>query len=552
MTGTKKLPVNDSNPVSNEKRSMWSDLINCESIEWQKAKDSVKARPRVLVALSMGGFDHGLIVESVLSVALTLREASVDILLCDGLLPACQMMKISTISPEGLLSNKDALMCASCIKKGRDEFETLGLPVYTYSQLVNHDYRVKAEELAENLPWSEIENYQYEGLAVGEHAMAGALRYYARGDLGKELFKEKISRKFLQAALLTVFAMKELLGRNQYDVAVFHHGIYVPQGIIGEVCRKKGVRVVNWNPSYRKKTYIFSHGDSYHHTMISEPNSEWENKPWNEKYENKILEYLKDRWFNTRDWIWFHDNPVINTDMIAEELGIDFSKPCVGLLTSVVWDAQLHYRSKAFKNMMEWIVKTIDYFSRRPNLQLIIRVHPAEIRGQMPSRQRITDDLDKIVGKIPENVFIVPPESQTSTYALMEKCDSVIIYNTKSGIEVASMGIPVIVAGEAWIRGKGFSIDVASPEEYFKALDRLPLKEKLKPEILLRARQYAFHFFFCRMIDVRFIDMTGKNQPKFNVESLQSLMSFKKTAGLNIICDGILNGTHFVQDFQPG
>ena len=55
-----------------------------------------------------------------------------------------------------------------------------------------------------------------------------------------------------------------------------------------------------------------------------------------------------------------------------------------------------------------------------------------------------------------------------STYAAMAQCDSVIIYGTKTGVELASMGIPTIVAGEAWIRNKGITRDAATAEQYFR------------------------------------------------------------------------------------
>ena len=32
-----------------------------------------------------------------------------------------------------------------------------------------------------------------------------------------------------------------------------------------------------------------------------------------------------------------------------------FRKPVIGLLTNVFWDAQLHYRANAFKDMLDWI-----------------------------------------------------------------------------------------------------------------------------------------------------------------------------------------------------
>ena len=50
-----------------------------------------------------------------------------------------------------------------------------------------------------------------------------------------------------------------------------------------------------------------------------------------------------------------------------------------------------------------------------------------------------------------------------STYALMSLCNAAIIYGTKMGVELTSVGLPVIVAGEAWIRNKGLTHDASSP-----------------------------------------------------------------------------------------
>jgi hypothetical protein len=525
--------------------SVWSDIIEKDDAFWHEALAGRPAAPRVLIATSIGGFQHGSLLESLLAVALTLRGARVDILLCDSFLPACQATEIYNTSIDRLLHQSPQPRCASCETYGKNLFEPLNLPVYWYSKLVTQTQRDEARSLAASIPIGEIGSFRPNDLAVGEHALAGALRYFAAGDLQNELEGEKVLRKYLESSLLTVHAIENLLKDNQYDVACFHHGIYVPQGLIGEVCRARNVRVVNWNPSYRKQTFIFSHGDSYHHTMISEPTNQWEDIPWDPLLEKKTMDYLNSRRYGTHDWIWFHEKPQEDIDRIAETMGIDFAKPWVGMLTNVMWDAQLHYRSNAFKNMLEWVLQTIEYFGKRPDLQLVIRIHPAEVHGMIPSRQLILDEIERHFSKLPENVFIIKPDSDISTYAVCEKCDAVIIYNTKTGIEISSLAIPVIVAGEAWIRNKGFSLDARSREEYFDILDSLPLNDSLTVDELARARKYAFHFFFRRMIEIPYIISPEKYTFALRLSTIEDL-SPGRCDGLDVICDGILTGAPFI------
>jgi hypothetical protein len=232
-------------------------------------------------------------------------------------------------------------------------------------------------------------------------------------------------------------------------------------------------------------------------------------------------------------------------ERIAREVGADFSRPCIGLLTNVMWDAQLHYPANAFPNMLEWVVSTIEWFARRPDLQLIIRVHPAELRGSLVSRQPMMPEIQRRFPTLPPNVFLIGPESQVSTYAVMSRCNAALIYGTKTGVELASIGVPVIVAGEAWIRNKGITMDVASAAEYFAVLDQLPFRTAMPAEQIQRARRYAFHFFFRRMIPLHFM-LPSKDDAPYRV----SLRSFRELApgrsrGLDVICDGILHDQPF-------
>ena len=151
------------------------------------------------------------------------------------------------------------------------------------------------------------------------------------------------------------------------------------------------------------------------------------------KKKELIINYLDSRKKGSNDWIVF--NKENNFDVNKY---LDQNKKNILLLTNVMWDARLHYSSNAFESMEEWIIKTIDFYSDKEGFNLIIRVHPAEITGDVPSRQKIEDLLNNHYKALPKNIKIIPPENPASTYELIEKSNLILIYSTKTGIEAAS------------------------------------------------------------------------------------------------------------------
>ena len=128
----------------------------------------------------------------------------------------------------------------------------------------------------------------------------------------------------------------------------------------------------------------------------------------------------------------------------------------------------------------------------------------------------------------------------------MELCDSVLIYGTKTGVELTAVGIPVVVAGEAWIKNKGLTLDASTPEQYFRILEGLPLRKRLDPQVIEEAQKYAYHFFFRRMMPLPFLEKVSSNlffAP--NIASVDDLAEGRSTA-LDILCDAVLDGRPFV------
>lgn len=526
----------------------WRPLVEANPGLWRAARGAAQGGPRVLMATSIGSYAHGVALESALAAALTFRGADVHALLCDGALTACAECEVS-LYPDvtGFTTHGPSRdLCRDCMWPAERVYRQLGIVVHKYGDYLTPADRLDARRIAAATPVEAIAAFRLDDVAIGEHAAAGALRFFASGSIEAEPHGPAVLRRYFESSLLTAFAARRLFRTLRFTSAVFTHGIYVPWGIVGEVARREGVHVATWNVAYRKRRFVFSHHDTYHHTLMTEPREHWEHLQLSESQDRDLTQYLASRRDGVFDWIVFHRPQQLAASELARQAGIDPSRPVIGLLTSVTWDAQLHYPSNAFPNMLEWLVQTCEYFGRRPDLQLLIRVHPAEISGFPRSRQPILAELRRRVPDLPPNIIVVPPESGMSTYGLMAHCNAVVIYSTKTGVELTSVGIPVIVAGEAWIRNKGLSHDASTPEEYLAILERLPFASRLSDAEVSRARRYAYHFFFNRMIPLPFVEpKAGFPIYRLKLDRLDQLLP-GASAGLDTICDGILRQQPFV------
>ena len=180
----------------------------------------------------------------------------------------------------------------------------------------------------------------------------------------------------------------------------------------------------------------------------------------------------------------------------------------ISLFTSVDWDAALHFPSSVYKSQFDFLSDVIEIFKNYLDLNLIIRIHPAEITGSNPAYVSSEDYIRKLNPS--SNVKIISSSSKVSSYEIAQNSKAVIVYNTKMGIELPPLGIPVIVAGDSWIRGKGFSYDVNkqnSLDSYIRNIDNLFLsKEQIELSI-----QFAHYFYFKRCIQVDALESAGKS-----------------------------------------
>jgi hypothetical protein len=181
-------------------------------------------------------------------------------------------------------------------------------------------------------------------------------------------------------------------------------------------------------------------------------------------------------------------------DWIRTDLRLD-GRPVVLLPTNVMGDSATLGRNLFSKSIAEWISRVVVYFAKQPQVQLVIRIHPAEIRSVGPS---IVNVIQQALPSIPEHIHVVEPAEKVNTYDLIDIADLALVFTTTAGLEICTRGIPVAVSGDAHFRGKGFTIDAESWEEYFSKLDTvlrdLPA-HRLNSKQVDAACNYAYAYF---------------------------------------------------------
>lgn len=178
---------------------------------------------------------------------------------------------------------------------------------------------------------------------------------------------------------------------------------------------------------------------------------------------------------------------------IRAALGLD-ERPILLLPTNVLGDSATLGLTVFSASMSEWLQRVLVYLAGRPEVQVVVRIHPAETWTVGPSMAEI---IQQVLPQLPPHIHLIGPREKVNTYDLMEIADLALVYTTTAGLEMATRGIPVLVSGRAHYRGKGFTLEADSWDGYFAQLDAAlkNIPARLTPEQVEQAWNYAYTFF---------------------------------------------------------
>lgn len=312
-------------------------------------------------------------------------------------------------------------------------------------------------------------------------------------DLNSDIYKLRYRRNRDATQSLLAWLRSE-----RPDVVIVPNGTIIELGVCYRVARWLKIPTITYEFSDQRKRFWIAQNSEI---MRQDTNELWKAKideTLSEEHLEKVRALMISRQkaslFENFSRLW-QGIPTQGAEKTRNNLGLD-QRPIVLLATNVLGDSLTLGRQVFTKSMAEWIERTVQYFVARTDTQLVVRVHPGEIKSRGISMIEI---IHRLMPELPEHIHLIKPEDKVNTYDLVEITDIGLVYTTTVGIEMAMSGIPTIVVGETHYRNRGFTYDPDSYVNYYKLLGSMledPASFRLSKEKIDLAWKYAYHFFF--------------------------------------------------------
>ncbi len=312
-------------------------------------------------------------------------------------------------------------------------------------------------------------------------------------DSNSDLYHLRMERNAVHARALLPYLQTE-----RPDVVIVPNGSMLEFGITYKVAEYLGIPAMTYEFGEQSERMWLAQNDDVMRQDTKVLSDARGSVPLTEAEWARVKDFFSARqggglWENfSRLW---QGTPSQGGEKVRTDLGMD-DRPVVLLPCNVLGDSLTLGRHIFSGSMTEWMIRTIEYFSERDDIQFVIRVHPGEQIGWGPSVYEI---LTEKFPTLPENIHLLPADAKVNTYDLVNTADFGLVFTTTVGMEMAMIGLPVIVTGQTHYRGKGFTLDADSWDAYFELLEKVttdPKAQRPTREAVETAWTYAYRFFF--------------------------------------------------------
>jgi hypothetical protein len=187
---------------------------------------------------------------------------------------------------------------------------------------------------------------------------------------------------------------KRMIADIAPDLAVFYDGVYTPEGEFVDTCIKGGIDTVFWARAHRSdrlifKRYTSANREEHPKSLSAATWAKARSMSWTQAHRARIERELYES-YASGDW-QSHVRTQRNKQLMPPEelrrmLGLNPGKKTAVIFPHILWDASLSWGRDLFANYEEWLIETARGACANPDVNWVVKVHPAHVMKSMLNR----------------------------------------------------------------------------------------------------------------------------------------------------------------------
>lgn len=505
----------------------------------KKEPDRISGALRILIGPSFAIYPPSFILDRALSYAFRLRGAEVIPIYCDS----AQHTECNYVGGDWGGRENFKKNCANCKKTSEVLWKQNPIKPIPFSRNISGVEKARISAAVSRMSFEEASCFEEDGIEYGRMAKDILVNNYLVATPSLITDHVTLLKVHLENLLVVSLAYSKILDEQRPDVVVSNDSYYGMWAILERQCKARSIPFYSHYPATINRV-AFAYNDAAMNLDFSKSWDSFASAPLYAEDEAKINRWL----MGQRGYV------IDTTKLVGHESEepilqiINTKKSTLIIAANVIWDLAALDKQIVFKDMVDWILQTIEWFRCHEEYQLIIRPHPVEVSPQIPKTKETVASAIELSGVVlPANVFLLKPDAKITLNELIDRFDvrGVAVHTTTVGFECPAKGMPVITTAKSPYRGFGFTFDPNSPEDYFSAIHDLlqGYRTVLSEDAQLLARKFIkfYHFHYYANIG-----LFSGNPPKISDNFVKILADNDGAFGyvVNSILDGApINGS---------
>ena len=454
-------------------------------------------------------------------VAETLQERGWEVhtIFCNGVLKSfCTAMSARGLNAESQVGDLESV-CHSCRRRQKLLSKKFNFTSHHIEDGLDDRTMGEIDVLVASVTLANWHEFKIDQVPIGRIAAYEFFLTYKLNsyEIPNELWG--IYCKSLRNSLIVYFSVLNLLDEIKPDRVLLYNALYSVNNIVNVVAATKGIQTSAMHAGTHA-TRKFSTISLYRAStlpVLAYKSAEWkilQQVPLSNKLIDEVLMHFTEIFLARSVFVYSEKQMNLGPEKLFDFFKIpSTAKILLATMTSgdELFAAQLagllpmaRGMSPIFESSLQWVRWLIEHAKNRPDLHIIIRIHPREFpnkrEGVLSQYARL---LESEFINLPANVSINWPDQKISLYDLAQIVDVCLNTTSSAGLELSALGIPVVLHDVEYMLAYDPKINtiVDAKDQYAAAIDRA-ISDGWCLENIRRAFRWWSFSFNCIAIDI--------------------------------------------------